>query len=129
MRADLDQTLAALADPTRRAIVELLRERPLQPSELADALSMSRPATSRHLRVLRHAGFIQQDVLDSDARVRMVRLRRKRFAELRSWLDEVEAFWGDQLQAFRAHAERSTTARGAASRSAAQRRTRNRGRS
>jgi len=50
MRTDLDQTLTALADPGRRAIVELLRERPLRPSEVADELDMSRPAMSRHLR-------------------------------------------------------------------------------
>src|SRR5262249_54920955 len=51
VRTDLDQTLIALADPARRAIVELLRERPLRPSEVADVLEMTRPAMSRHLRV------------------------------------------------------------------------------
>ena len=106
MRAELDQTLAALADPTRRAIVDLLRQRARQPSELADVLSMSRPAMSRHLRVLRRAGLIQQELLDRDARVRMVRLRAEPLAELRSWLEEVEAFGDGQLDAFRAHAER-----------------------
>jgi len=106
VRADLDQTLAALADPTRRAIVELLREKPLCSSDLAEALSMSRPAMSRHLRVLRGAGIVEQELLDSDARVRMVQLRREPFSQLRTWLEEVEAFWGDQLEAFKAHAER-----------------------
>src|SRR5262245_54101874 len=58
---DLDRTLAALGDPQRRAIVELLREQALCPSELADALSMSRPAMSRHLRILRGAGLVEHE--------------------------------------------------------------------
>ena len=45
--------------------------------------------------------------LEADARVRVYRLRRERFTELRGWLDEVEAFWGDQLAAFKAHAEKT----------------------
>lgn len=106
MQTDLDQTLAALADPTRRAIIDLLREQPLRSSEIAAALSTSRPAMSRHLRVLRRSGLVEEDGLEDDARARVYRLGRAPFAELRSWLDEVEAFWGDQLQAFKAHAER-----------------------
>lgn len=69
-------------------------------------LSMSRPAMSRHLRVLRRAGLIEQQFVDRDARVRMVRLRPEPLSALRSWLEEVEAFWDGQLDAFRAHAER-----------------------
>jgi DNA-binding transcriptional ArsR family regulator len=103
---DLDRTLAALGDPQRRAIVELLREQTLCPSELADTLSMSRPAISRHLRILRGAGLVEHEVLEGDARARPVRLRREPFTHLRGWLDEVEAFWGDQLSSFKAHAER-----------------------
>ena len=52
---DLDSTLTALADPTRRRVVELLRDGPLRASELAEGSGMSRPAMSRHLRVLRRA--------------------------------------------------------------------------
>jgi DNA-binding transcriptional ArsR family regulator len=105
MRADLDATLAALADPTRRAVVELLRERPRRASDLAAAAGATRPAMSRHLRVLRTAGLVEQEISERDARERIVRLKRSRFAELRDWLGEVEAFWNDQLEAFRAHAE------------------------
>ena len=75
MAAELDRTLAALADPTRRAIVERLRNRPQRPSEVAEALSMSRPAMSRHLRVLRRAGLIAQEALEEDARARVIQLR------------------------------------------------------
>ncbi len=105
MRADVDATLAALADPARRGAIELLRERPRRSSELADALALTRPAMSRHLRVLRDAGLVEQEILASDARVRMVQLRREPFVRLRSWLDQVEAFWSEQLDAFKAHAE------------------------
>ena len=107
MRPDLDRTLAALADPNRRAIVQLLLGRPQRPSEVADALGMTRPAMSRHLRVLRNAGLVQQAILDSDARARLIELRQPAFTQLRAWLQDVEAFWGDQLEAFKAHAERS----------------------
>jgi DNA-binding transcriptional ArsR family regulator len=105
---DLDRTLAALADPSRRAIVQLLLGQPRRPSEVADELAMSRPAMSRHLRVLRNAGLIQQATLDSDARVRLLQLRKPPFTQLRAWLEDVESFWGEQLEAFKAHAERST---------------------
>lgn len=105
MRADLDSTLNALADPARRKVVHLLREGPRRSSELASALKTTRPSMSRHLRVLRGAGLIAQETPKSDARVRMVRLERAPLDQLRRWIDEVEAFWSDQLEGFRAHAE------------------------
>ncbi len=110
----LDETFAALADPTRRAVVDLLRKKPRRAGELSSALAMSPPAMSRHLRVLRTMGLVEETSVDDDARVRMYTLRRDRFAELRSWLDEVESFWGDQLGAFKAHAERTRGGRGRA---------------
>jgi DNA-binding transcriptional ArsR family regulator len=102
----LDRTLAALADPTRRRVVYLLRERPRRAGELADAVAMSAPAMSRHLRVLRSAGLVDEETLDSDARVRVYQLRREPFVELEEWLDEVASFWTCQLDAFKAHAEK-----------------------
>ena len=104
--SNLDRTLLALADPTRRGVIELLRKKPRKASDLADELSMTRPAMSRHLRVLRKTGLVSESELEHDARVRMYRLEREPFSELRGWLDEVEAFWGDQLAAFKLHAER-----------------------
>lgn len=101
----LDQTLLALADPTRRGVIELLRQEPRRASDLADALHMSRPAMSRHLRLLRKSGLVSESEPDHDARVRVYRLEPEPFAELREWLEEVEAFWGDQLRAFKRHAE------------------------
>ncbi len=102
---DLDRTFAALADPVRRGVIDLLRRGPRRAGELAEHFRMSPPAMSRHLRVLRRTGLVGEDGVDEDARVRVYHLRRERFAELRVWLDQVEAFWTVQLGAFKAHAE------------------------
>jgi len=102
---NLDRTFAALADPTRRRVVDLLRKKPRRAGELAAAFDMSPPAMSRHLRVLRRTSLVEEDSLEHDARVRVYRLRPEAFAELRDWLSEVEAFWGGQLESFKAHAE------------------------
>lgn len=112
MSADLDRTLSALADPTRRAVVELLRTGPHRPSEVASALRTSRPVMSRHLGVLRSAGLIEQAFLDEDARGRLVRLRPEPLADLRGWIAQVEAFWDGQLAAFKLHAESKARRRG-----------------
>jgi DNA-binding transcriptional ArsR family regulator len=103
---DLDDTLAALADPTRRRVVYLLRKGPRRAGELAEATGMSGPALSRHLRVLRVNGLVETAADDGDARVRLYRLRQQPFVALQAWLDQVDAFWGEQLGAFKAHAER-----------------------
>ncbi len=109
LASDLDNTLAALADPTRRRVIELLRERPRRAGELSAAFDVSAPAMSRHLRVLRRRGLVEEERLEHDARVRIYRLRRERFADLHAWLDQVEAFWTEQLDAFKTHAERTRT--------------------
>ncbi len=106
MQTALDRTLLALADPTRRGVIDLLRKRPRRAGELAELLSMTRPAMSRHLRLLRKTGLVSESEPEHDARIRLYRLEREPFRELRDWLDEVEAFWGEQLQAFKEHAER-----------------------
>jgi DNA-binding transcriptional ArsR family regulator len=107
----LDRTLAALADPTRRGVVELLRERPRRAGELAAAFRASAPAMSRHLRVLRSRGLVEEERLEDDARVRMYRLRREPFDALQLWLRELESLWSDQLDAFGAHVARRQAAR------------------
>lgn len=101
--AAVDETLAALADPTRRRAVDLLRERPRHPTELAAALAVSAPVMSRHLRVLRTSGLVEAELLDEDARARVYHLRPERLRDLQTWLD---TFWGGQLDAFRRHVER-----------------------
>jgi DNA-binding transcriptional ArsR family regulator len=111
---DLDATLSALADPTRRQVVDLLRTGPRRAGELAASADMSAPAMSRHLKVLRASGLVEAAGVDEDARLRVYRLRREPFAALQAWLDQVEAFWSEQLGAFKAHAERRGTRKGRA---------------
>jgi DNA-binding transcriptional ArsR family regulator len=102
---DLDATLSALADPTRRKVIDLLREGPRPAGELAAATSMSAPALSRHLRVLRTGGLVEAETGDTDARLRLYRLRPEPFIALQAWLDQVQAFWSEQLDSYKAHVE------------------------
>ena len=102
----LDRTFAALADGTRRGVVDLLRQRPRRASDLANELGASRPAMSRHLRVLRAAGLVETAAAD-DARERVYQLRPAPFDQLRRWLEQVEQFWTAQLAAFAQHVERT----------------------
>ena len=106
-KAELNATLAALADRNRRAVVDLLKEQPRRAGEIASALSMTPPALSRHLRVLRRSGLIDEQGVEQDARVRIYRLRKEPFDQLREWLGEVESFWTGELAAFRDHVEHS----------------------
>jgi DNA-binding transcriptional ArsR family regulator len=102
----LDRTLAALADPQRRRAVELLRERPHRASELAEALAVAPSVMSKHLRVLREGGLVEDTHPPFDARVRIYSLRAGATVGLRAWLDAVEAGWSEQLAAFKAHLEK-----------------------
>jgi DNA-binding transcriptional ArsR family regulator len=101
----VDEILWALADSTRRGIVERLREERLRPSELSEALDVRRTTLSRHLRVLREAGLISEEIDAEDGRGRLIQLETEPLATLSSWLDDLSAFWSDQLEAFRVHAE------------------------
>jgi len=102
----LDGTFSALADPTRRRVVELLRRRPHRAGELAAAFRATPPAMSRHLRVLRTRGLVEEERVEGDARVRVYRLRREPFEALQAWLRELETFWSDQLESFATHVAR-----------------------
>ncbi len=101
----LDRTLAALADPNRRRVVELLRERPRRAGELAEATGLTPPAMSRHLRTLRGSGLVEERHDGFDARVRVYQLRPEPMTQLADWLKQIEAMWAEQLTAFKAHIE------------------------
>ncbi|HVO49388.1 MAG TPA: metalloregulator ArsR/SmtB family transcription factor [Thermoanaerobaculia bacterium] len=105
----LDRTLAALADPARRGAVDLLRVRQRRAGELAAALGLSAPAMSRHLRVLRETGLVEEahGADAGDARVRVYRLKPEPFDALRAWVADVERFWTLELAAFKRRAERA----------------------
>lgn len=105
--AGLDLTLAALADPHRRRVVDLLRERPHRAGELAQVVRVSFPAMSRHLKTLRRSGVVAEDRDEFDSRVRIYRLRPEAMAELKTWLAETDAMWARQLSAFKAHLQKS----------------------
>ncbi len=104
---NLDGTFEALADPTRRGVIDVLRRGPRRAGELADELGMTRPAMSRHLRVLRTTGLVEPAGDEADARAKVYRLRPEQFLALRTWLEQVERFWTMELSAFKAYAERT----------------------
>lgn len=98
-----DKALAALADPTRRAVFERLRTGPKPVGRIAEGLPVSRPAVSQHLKVLRDAGLVA-DRADGVRRVYFI--DPKGLGALRAWLDQ---FWDQALAAFATEAEATTT--------------------
>jgi DNA-binding transcriptional ArsR family regulator len=105
-RAAVDGSFAALADPQRRRVVELLSERPRRAGELADALKVSAPAMSRHLKMLKESGLVAETHPDFDARVRIYALRREGLGTLKAWLDRADAMWARQLGSFKEHIDK-----------------------
>lgn len=104
--AVLDTVLAALADPHRRRVVEILRSGPQNAGELSKFVGLSAPAMSRHLRLLKESGVVGETHPAYDARVRIYALRPQPLAELKSWLETTERLWADQLASFKKHLER-----------------------
>jgi DNA-binding transcriptional ArsR family regulator len=95
----------ALADPTRRRVIELLGDRPRRAGELAQAAGTSAPVMSRHLRILLEAGFVADERVPDDARLRVFRLRREPVLAIQAWLDQLQAHWNEQLGAFKRYVE------------------------
>ncbi len=105
----IDHTLAALADPARRKIIDRLIEGPSRASDLAEFVAVSRPAMSKHLRTLLETGLIEEVAAEGDRRQRVYRLQREPFAALQIWLDDVHGFWTDQLTSFKQHVEKKAS--------------------
>jgi DNA-binding transcriptional ArsR family regulator len=91
----LDATFAALADPTRRAILARLASGEASVLELAEPFSMTQPAVSKHLKVLERAGLISRT---RDAQRRPRRLEAKPFAEAAEWLEKYRKIWASNFQ-------------------------------
>ena len=91
---------AALSDPTRRTVLERLRPGPRAVGEIARGLSVSRPAVSQHLKVLKDAGLVADH---AEGARRVYRIDPQGLVQLRGWLDQ---FWGGALDAFKAEVER-----------------------
>jgi DNA-binding transcriptional ArsR family regulator len=100
-----DACFGALADDTRRRVVELLSQGPQRAGRLAESTGTSPATMSRHLRVLLEGGLVQDERSADDARVRVFRLRPEPLRDLQAWLDQVQAHWSEQLGSFKAHAE------------------------
>lgn len=113
MASRIDDLLAALADPRRRAIVELLGTRALRAGQIHDSFPIAAPAISRHLRVLREAGVVIERRIPTDARVRLYELAPTAVAELADWIRAISRPEQAQLDAFRDYvaARASTPAR------------------
>lgn len=97
---NLDNWLPALADPTRRRIVEMLGRSPRTASEIHHEFTIAAPAVSRHLRVLREAGLIAERGVEHDRRVRVYSLQPGPIGELSRWLDDLGSAWQAQLDSF-----------------------------
>jgi len=87
-------TFTALADPTRRRIIESLAAGEASFGDLADKFEMSRPAVSQHLKVLREAGIVASR---ADAQRRIYRLNTNGLADVEDWLGNVRSFWSQRL--------------------------------
>lgn len=90
------QSLLAIADPTRRRIVELLAERDRTAGELVDEFDMSAPAISQHLKVLREAGLV---TVRAEGQSRIQMINPDGFDELENWLQKTRSFWSNRLDA------------------------------
>lgn len=93
-------TFDVLVEPTRRHILDLLRERPRLVGELVDLTGQSQPGVSKHLRVLRQARLVN---VRRDAQRRWYELRAEPLAEIDAWLEPYRQLWADRLDALERH--------------------------
>ncbi|GAA1250951.1 metalloregulator ArsR/SmtB family transcription factor [Oryzihumus leptocrescens] len=98
----------ALADESRRTVLEILRDHPASAGELAEALPIARPGVSRHLRVLREAGLVD---VRQDAQRRIYTLRPDALVEVDEWLGEYRRLWENRLDALHTEISRGKKAR------------------
>ena len=96
-------TFELLAEPTRRRILDLLRDGERPVGELVDRLSMSQPAVSKHLRVLRDSGLVDVRV---DAQRRVYRLRPESLREVDAWIEPYRHLWDQRLDRLERHLQR-----------------------
>ncbi|MCQ6268626.1 metalloregulator ArsR/SmtB family transcription factor [Fictibacillus sp. WQ 8-8] len=94
MSANINATLSALAEPKRLQMIELLREGPLTVGEIAERLGLLQPQTSKHLRVLNQAGFVEVHAI---ANRRIYKLSQQPFKDLNKWLVSFQNVWEGRL--------------------------------
>ncbi|UWZ83110.1 ArsR/SmtB family transcription factor [Occallatibacter riparius] len=96
----MDSAFEIIAEPNRRAILSLLVISEQSVGEIERQLRMSQPTVSKHLRVLREAGFVESSV---DAQRRLYRLRPEPFQEVDAWLSQFRRFWSTHVDALERH--------------------------
>ena len=98
--------LEVIAEPTRRRILDAVRESECSVTDLVERVGMHQPGVSRHLKVLRDAGLVE---VRRDAQRRMYRLRSEPLMELDAWLEPYRAEWAGRLDALESHLQRTST--------------------
>ena len=98
--------LDVIAEPTRRRILDAVRDRECSVTDLVEQVGMHQPGVSRHLKVLRDAGLVE---VRRDAQRRLYRLRPEPLMELDAWLEPYRAQWADRLDALERHLHRTST--------------------
>ena len=106
---DTLELLTVIAEPTRLAILDAVRDRECSVGDLVEVTGMHQPGVSRHLKVLRDAGLVD---VRADAQRRLYRLRAEPLRELDRWLEPYRAHWAGRLDALEAHLARTTTKKG-----------------
>src|SRR4051812_50174596 len=96
----MTRTFEVLAEPTRRSILDLLRERERSVGELVERLTISQPGVSKHLRVLREAGLVS---VRTEAQRRVYGLRAEPLSEIDAWLEPYRRFWSGRVDGFGGH--------------------------
>src|SRR3954454_17050419 len=104
----MDTLLHAVADESRRTVLEILRHGSATAGELADALPIARPGVSRHLRVLRDAGLVD---VRNEAQRRIYSLRAEPLVEVDEWLEDYRALWQNRVDALHTEIARGKKAR------------------
>jgi DNA-binding transcriptional ArsR family regulator len=95
----------AIAEPNRRKILGLLRESELAAGAVVDAMGMSQPGISKHLKLLREAGLVS---VRPDGQRRLYRVESAKLAEIEAWLEPYKRFWRDKLDALEDHLMRES---------------------
>jgi DNA-binding transcriptional ArsR family regulator len=109
----MDAALHAIADPSRRALLEALRETEATAGHLADLLPIARPGVSRHLRVLRDAGLVD---VRQEGQHRVYSLHPEPLAEVDGWLEPYRALWRQRFDALHTEVARGKRSRGGTTR-------------
>jgi DNA-binding transcriptional ArsR family regulator len=103
----MESTFTIIAEPSRRAILSLLASSERSVSEIEEQLRMPQPSVSKHLRVLREAGFVESRV---DAQRRLYRIRPEPLMEVDAWLAQFRRFWSVHIDALERHLDRMNDA-------------------